>query len=64
MGWLAFAFLIFAEGAVAVFMMGQAVLQWIADMRRPQALLGLGGQVLFALMPGWRVRGQKVRKPS
>lgn len=51
----AFALLMAAECALAVGMMGQTPAQWLARLREPAALLGLAGQVVFALMPWWRV---------
>ena len=64
-GGLAFALLIAAECALAVTMMGQTPAQWLADLRQPHALLGLAGQVAFALMPWWRVmRGASGAGPT
>ena len=57
MGGLAFALLMAAECALAAALSGQSPAQWLADLRQPHALIGLAGQVLFALMPWWRVRG-------
>jgi hypothetical protein len=57
MGILAFGLLMAAECALAVGLMGQTPAQWLADLRQPHALIGLAGQMLFALMPWWRVRG-------
>jgi hypothetical protein len=56
MGALAFALLMAAECALAVGMMGQTPAQWLAAMRQPHALIGLAGQVLFALIPWLRVQ--------
>lgn len=56
-GALAFAILMVAECALAGALNGQTPAQWLADLRQPHALLGLAGQVVFALMPWWRVRG-------
>jgi hypothetical protein len=56
-GGLAFALLMAAECLLAVGMMGQTPAQWLAGLRQPHALMGLAGQVLFALMPWWRARG-------
>ena len=53
-GGLAFLLLMVAECTLAVMMMGQTPEQWLADLRQPHALLGLAGQVAFALMPWWR----------
>lgn len=55
-GGLAFALLMAAECGLAVGMMGQTPAQWLAGLREPHALLGLAGQVLFALMPWWRAK--------
>lgn len=56
MGALAFALLMGAECALAVMLSGESPAQWLAGLRQPHALLGLAGQVVFALMPWWRVR--------
>ena len=56
MGGLAFALLMAAECVLAVTMIGQTPAQWLADLRQPHALLGLAGQVMFALLPWWRAR--------
>ena len=53
-GCLAFALLMAAECALAVAMMGQTPAQWLTGQRQTHALLGLTGQVAFALMPRWR----------
>jgi hypothetical protein len=55
-GALACAILMAAECALAGVLTGQTPAQWLADLRQPHALLGLAGQVVFALMPWWRVR--------
>lgn len=57
MGGLAFGLLMAAECALAGVLSGQSPAQWLADLRQPHALIGLVGQMLFALMPWWRVRG-------
>lgn len=54
-GALAFAILMAAECALASVLTGQSPAQWLAGLRQPHALLGLAGQVVFALMPWWRV---------
>jgi hypothetical protein len=54
-GGIAFALLMAAECALAAAMIGQSPAQWLAGLRQPHALLGLAGQVAFALMPWWRV---------
>ncbi|MCL9983490.1 MAG: hypothetical protein NBV60_10075 [Erythrobacter sp.] len=56
-GGLAFAMLMAAECALASVLTGQSPAQWLAGLRQPHALLGLAGQVVFALMPWWRARG-------
>jgi hypothetical protein len=56
MGVMAFALLMLAECWLAVALSGQTPAQWIAGFGEPHALLGLAGQVMFALMPWWRVR--------
>jgi len=56
MGTFAFVLLTAAESAVGVGMMGLTPGQWLADFARPHAAIGLAGQVVFALMPWWRVR--------
>ncbi len=50
-GALAFAILMAAECALAAALLGQAPVEWLAGLQQPHALLGLGGQVAFALMP-------------
>lgn len=55
-GALAFAILMVAECALALALNGQSPAEWLAGLRQPHALLGLAGQVMFALMPWWRVR--------
>ncbi len=55
-GALAFAILMAAECALAGVLTGQTPAQWVAGLRQPHTLLGLAGQVVFALMPWWRVR--------
>ena len=56
LGGIAFALLMAAECALAAVLAGQTPPQWFADLQEPHALLGLAGQVIFALMPWWRVR--------
>lgn len=55
-GALAFAILMAAECALAGVLSGQSPAQWFASLGQPNALLGLAGQVVFALLPWWRVR--------
>ncbi|WP_143738074.1 hypothetical protein [Erythrobacter donghaensis] len=61
MGGIAFALLMTAECALAGVLAGQTPPQWFADLQEPHALLGLAGQVAFALMPWLRVRGRSGR---
>jgi hypothetical protein len=56
-GALAFAILMAAECALAGVLSDQSPAQWLAGLAAPNALLGLAGQVVFALMPWWRARG-------
>ena len=53
-GALAFVILMAAECALAGVLAGQTPAQWLAGLRQPHALLGLAGQMVFALMPWWR----------
>ncbi len=55
-GGLAFALLMIAECTLAVTMMGQSPGLWLAGLHQPHALLGLTGQIAFALMPWWQVQ--------
>ena len=55
-GALAFAILMAAECALAGVLIGQSPAQWLAGFAEPHALLGLAGQVAFALMAWWRTR--------
>ncbi|TAD74129.1 MAG: hypothetical protein EAY70_11635 [Sphingomonadales bacterium] len=54
-GALAFAVLMAAECALAGVLTGQTPAQWLAGLRQLHALLGVAGQIGFALMPWWRV---------
>ena len=51
MGAVAFGILMIAEAALAVFLMGQSVAQHFASYGSAHAILGLAGQVAFALIP-------------
>ena len=51
MGALALALLMLAECTLAVVLVGQTPADWLANLHQPHALLGLAGQVVFALMP-------------
>lgn len=63
LGVLAFAILMAAECALAAALAGETPAQWLAGLRQPHALLGLAGQIAFALMPWWRLRrdGKPIR---
>ena len=56
LGAVAFALLMVAECVLAAALMGQSPAQWLAGLRQPAGLVGLGGQAVWALMPWWRVR--------
>lgn len=53
MGLIAFAILMLAELALAQLLSGQSPQEWAASLFTPAGALGLGGQLLFALMPWW-----------
>ena len=53
MGLIAFALLMLAELALAQLLAGQSPRQWAAGLATPAGVLGLAGQVGFALMPWW-----------
>ncbi len=57
MGALAFALLIASEIGLATQLFGASLSGWARGVASPAGLLGLGGQVLFGAMPGWRWRG-------
>lgn len=61
-GLLAFVLLMAAECALAVVLAGQSPAQWLAGLAAPHAALGLAGQVVFALLPWWRVRAGPVQR--
>jgi len=54
LGLLAFMVLMAAELLLARVLAGQSAHEWFLALLTPAGLLGLGGQVLFALMP-WAV---------
>ncbi len=56
MGAMAFALLLASECLLAAAISGQTAGAWLAGLAKPPAFLGLAGQVVFALMPWWRVR--------
>ena len=51
MGAIAFAFLMLAELALSVSLFGRSTSEYAADLMTPHGLVGLGGQVAFALIP-------------
>jgi len=51
MGGVAFALLMVAEFALTIFVLGGTAASHFARYRAPDALLGLAGQLAFALMP-------------
>ena len=55
MGLLAFALLMAAECGLGMVLAGETPVQWVTGLAEPHALLGLAGQVVFALMPWLRV---------
>ena len=55
-GLAAFTLLMLAEMALAGALSGETPAQWLAGLSQPDALLGLAGQIVFALMPWWQVR--------
>lgn len=57
MGALAFALLMAAECALAVWLSGATAGEWLVGLAEPHAALGLAGQLVFALLPWWRARG-------
>ena len=59
MGLGAFAILMLAEVTLARLLMRQSPGAWATSLLTPEGALGLGGQVLFALMPWWASRQQR-----
>ncbi len=51
MGVMAFVLLMAAEGALAIFVFGQDVSGYLQSYRSIPAILGLAGQIAFALFP-------------
>lgn len=51
MGVLAFGFLMLAEVVLSVGLFGRSMSEYAGDLTTPHGLVGLGGQVAFALMP-------------
>lgn len=59
-GAVAFAMLMVAEAGLAGLVFGQPFDVWLADLWRVPGIIGLAGQILFALMPFlvfWRYGG-------
>lgn len=52
----AFILLLTSECVLAAVLFGRLPDQWAADLLLPAGLLGLAGQVLWALLPGWAWR--------
>ena len=50
-GATAFTLLMAAEAGLATLVFGQSISTWWADLWRVPGIIGLGGQMLFALMP-------------
>ena len=50
-GTIAFALTMVSEAALTNILRGQSVNQWATDLASPLGLLGVAGQVAFALMP-------------
>ena len=61
MGGIAFALLMAAEASLAGMLAGQSLSEWARSLWTPAGAAGLTGQVLFALMPCWVVRGSPDR---
>ena len=53
MGLIAFTVLMLAELGLAGLLAGQSPQQWAASLFTAVGVLGLGGQLLFALIPWW-----------
>ena len=51
MGALAFGFLMLAEFALSIFLFGRSGAAYFALLQTPPGLLGLAGQIAFALLP-------------
>lgn len=51
MGALAFGFLMLAELALSVGLFGRSINEYARDLTTLRGLVGLGGQVVFALIP-------------
>ncbi len=56
MGGTAFLTLIFAEWGLSVILIGETSREFFAEMISMAGLIGLAGQLCFALFPLWRLR--------
>lgn len=66
-GAVAFAMLMVAEAGLAVLVFGQPLGVWLADLWRAPGIIGLAGQIVFALMPFlvfWQYGGAARLPPS
>ncbi len=57
MGGVAFGLLMLAELALSVGVFGRSVSEYADALATPHGLIGLGGQVIFGLLPWVRARG-------
>lgn len=57
MGAWAFAVLLVSECALAGLLFGTPPLDWARGLVTPAGMLGLAGQAVWALLPGWAWRG-------
>lgn len=56
MGGIAFALLLASEAGVGIGLMGESFSQWLAGLFEGAGLLGLSGQIAFALFPLMQAR--------
>lgn len=63
MGMIAFVLLMLAEVTLAHLLTGLSPAQWLRAQTSAAGAAGLAGQVLFALMPWWMVRGRPECRP-
>jgi hypothetical protein len=61
MGGVAFGLLMLAEYALSALMFGRSPATHLALYARPEQLLGLAGQVAFALLPALSLLGRRTR---
>lgn len=62
MGGIAFVLLMVAEAVLAHVLSGQSPADWLRAQTSAAGALGLAGQMLFALMPFWVVRGHNAAR--